>query len=184
MKRIVIAIALLMMAATANADIDYTVLGSIPGHANTLDFETGRGTFEGIDLGVLGGGRADFQTGAFLGTDGGKDWRFGPGGSLVVQDAASNVLLSGVFNGESEIIPVGNNTFKVFGGGFADSSGNPGGISLLFNATASPGGSFVATALQSGNIATQAVPEPGTFITLGVGLITLLLRVMYFRVIG
>jgi len=126
----------------------------------------------------LDGFTLSFTTGAFDSSTG----TFGPGGSILVSNGATD-LLSGGF-GYAEVVPVGP-TFRFVGasffdtlhpavldyfglGGFAGVYLN-GNLNLSFDAAGLPPGAFSSTMVYSGDLSNDisVVPEPGAMVLFG-----------------
>lgn len=138
----------------------------------------------------------DFSTGPLTGTTG-DSWAFGGGlgsfititGGLDFLDApdvpTGTVLMSGSF-GDATVLKIGT-TFTIAGGSFFDTKHaailgyygfDPlapfiGGFNISFNASAFPPDAFASSIVLSGDVVNWAVPEPGTILLLGSGLIGL-----------
>jgi hypothetical protein len=151
-----------------------------------------------IDL--LGGVLA-FTTGALVSTDA-TGWTFAGGGSLTltgVLDLDGNgvldpgeptgTLLSGVFSGSPKVVAAAG-SFRIVTAGFdaelapevaalygVDGAGAVGGLNLSFSTTRRPPASFASTQVLSGDVtaetAVASVPENGTLLLVGVGMVAL-----------
>jgi hypothetical protein len=135
LRRYSLVLAALALAATAPASkaafIDFVALPA--GHANAVT--VGPTTLAGVDLGIasivgegtplhdgsgpaISGGRFDFTTGAYTGTDAAGDLMYGPGGTLTISDSAGT-LFSGKFTGTTMLVPETGGLFKILVAGFA-----------------------------------------------------------------
>ncbi len=137
MRRFPLVLAALALAgaaaapATQAAYIDFVALPA--GHANTAT--VGSTAITGVDFGIasivgegtplnngsgpaFSGGRLDFTTGAYTGTDAAGDLMYGPGGTLTITDSAGT-LFSGQFTGTTTLVPETGGLFKILVAGFA-----------------------------------------------------------------
>lgn len=203
MRRYSLVLAALALAAAAApaskaAYIDFVALPA--GHANTAtvgstaltgaDFGIGLIVGEGTPLNAgtdpaFSGGRLDFTTGAYTGTDAAGDLMYGPGGTLTITDSAGT-LFAGQFTGTTTLVPETDGLFKILVAGFAGqvnagldslfglSTGqsSAGTLSLNFSSSAS-GLGFL-----SGDISIDpnpqgppaAAPEPASLALMALGL--------------
>lgn len=147
----------------------------------------------------LTNGRLTFKTGYYTGNDGGLGWTFNDEGSSITITGpvpgkpgnSPETLFQGQFLGDTHIITVNPNEFKVVAGGFSGRFSRDfetlyhivpanltygGGLSILFNTENTPGqGFFASDHLNSGNVAidlAHPVPEPSSLavIAMGIGL--------------
>ncbi len=131
-----------------------------------------------------------FATGNLISTTA-DSWIFAGGGSFAITGTVSGVigtpatLFSGQFSGDTTVLDLGSNTYKVLGAAITGEL-NPtlaayfglpypdmymAGVSLLFKGPESPPGSFDDTTLTSGNVGVTSAPEPASWTLLCLGAI-------------
>ncbi len=204
MRRFSLVLAALVLAAAASAPaskaayIDFVALPA--GHANAVT--VGPTTLAGVDVGIasivgegtplnggsgpaISGGRLDFTTGAYTGTDASGDLMYGPGGTLTISDSAGT-LFSGQFTGTTMLVPETGGLFKILVAGFAGqvnaaldsyfglSTGesSAGTLSLNFSSSASGLGFLSGDISVDPNPqgAPAAAPEPASLALMALGL--------------
>lgn len=141
----------------------------------------------------------NFTTGAFVGSSSTAPWQFGPGGSLsivggvdfngdsVLDIPLGTTLMSGTFLGNPKVL--GDGGVKVATGGYQDlkdsallsffglptNEGYHGAFNLQFWASGSSPGTFASSQVRSGDFInaplSTPIPEPGTMLLLGSGLL-------------
>ncbi len=174
------------IAAPTAGSISYAG-GSNPlvGSGISVDTVVGLGTL--LNSGVvtpLTGAVLNFATGGFTGFDP-AHWNFGGGGTISLT-AGNLTLFSGSF--KEVLVTYLGGAFKIAGASFTDTKdpdllsiyglpniGYNGNFNISFEASGSPGQNnpFSSTTVLSGDITNSPVPEAGTMLLLGSGLVGL-----------